>query len=366
MITTPTLLVDEQKCRANIKRMVQKAINHDLELRPHFKTHQSADIGEWFKDEGVTGITVSSVSMADYFARHGWKDITIAFPVNLRETDRINSLADKVELTLLISDIDSLDELANKLENSVSIFIEIDTGSNRSGFKVTDHSNIDKLLESLRDSPNFIFKGFYSHPGHSYSSNSEQEILKVHKDVLAQISQLRSRYDSSIGNYSICIGDTPCCSVAEDFSHINQVSPGNFAFYDMMQAQIGSCDINDIAVVLACPVVAKYPSKNEVIIYGGAVHLSKDRLISDSSTHYGIPVSLTDHGWEIMDGENGYVKSLSQEHGVLKCSSDFMRTTNIGDLVGILPVHSCLCADLMSGYQSLSGEKLNHIRNRIY
>ena len=364
MITTPTLLVDEQKCRTNIKRMAQKARNHDLEFKPHFKTHQSADIGEWFKDEGVTGITVSSVSMAEYFAGHGWSDITIAFPVNLREIDRIKSLADKVELTLLISDADSMDELTSRLEYSASIFIEIDTGSNRSGFKVTDHSNIDKLLETLKGSLNLNFKGFYSHPGHSYSSNSEEQILGVHEDVLEQIFQLRSRYDSAIENYSICIGDTPCCSVAEDFTNINQISPGNFVFYDLMQTQIGSCSVGDVAVALACPVVAKYPSRNEMVIYGGAIHLSKDRLQTDSLTHYGIPVALTDKGWEVKD-DNGYVKSLSQEHGILKCSSDFMNSINIGDLVGILPVHSCLCADLMSGYLNLKGEKLNHIRHRI-
>lgn len=363
MITSPTLLIDEQKCRANISRMADKARNHNLEFRPHFKTHQSADIAEWFQDEGVTGITVSSVQMADYFAGHGWKDITIAFPINLREIDQINKLANKLDLTLLLSDSEPVSKLEEKLQAAVSVLIEIDTGSHRSGFQVSNPEKIDRLLDNLKNAAKLSCKGFYSHPGHSYSSRSKEEILKVHKDVLGQLSVLRSRYDFSAEGFSICIGDTPCCSAADDFDGIDRISPGNFVFYDVMQAEIGSCSIEDIAVALACPVVAKYPSRGEIVIHGGAIHLSKESLNSDSLTHFGLPVRLTDNSWEATDG-NGYVKSLSQEHGIVKCSDKFMNSVNIGDLIAVLPVHSCLTADLMSGYLTLKGKRLNHIRKR--
>lgn len=363
MITSPALLIDEQKCRANILRMAEKARSHKLEFRPHFKTHQSADIAEWFKDEGVTGVTVSSVQMAAYFADHGWKDITIAFPVNLREIDQINKLANEIDLTLLISDSEVVNKLDKKLQSAVHILIEIDTGSHRSGFPVSDPEEIDRVLGNLKNAAKLNLRGFYSHPGHSYSSRSKEEILKVHEDVLGQLAVLRSRYDFSSEGLSICIGDTPCCSAADDFDGIDQISPGNFVFYDVMQAEIGSCSFEDIAVALACPVVAKYPSRNEIVIHGGAIHLSKDRVESGSLAHFGLPVTLTDKGWEAKDG-NGYVKSLSQEHGIVKCSERFINSVSIGDLIAVLPVHSCLTADLMSSYLSLKGEKLNHIRNR--
>ena len=80
-ITRPTLLLDEQKCRANIARMAEKASGNKLIFRPHFKTHQSLELGRWFKDYGVTSITVSSVEMAEYFSSE-WNDITFAFPLN--------------------------------------------------------------------------------------------------------------------------------------------------------------------------------------------------------------------------------------------------------------------------------------------
>ena len=81
MITKPTFLVDEKKCRANIQKIADKAKRNNVEFRAHFKTHQSLAIGRWFKDAGVNKITVSSLDMAKYFASE-WNDITVAFPVN--------------------------------------------------------------------------------------------------------------------------------------------------------------------------------------------------------------------------------------------------------------------------------------------
>lgn len=364
MITSPTLLLDEDKCRANIGRMARKAKNHGLEFKPHFKTHQSGDIGEWFRDEGVTGITVSSVKMAVYFARYGWKDITIAFPLNIRELDKINDLAKRVDLTLLLSDGNSLSALHEQLEAHVHVFIEIDTGANRSGFKVGHPEEIDQLLEKVHQQKHITCKGFYSHPGHSYSARSKKDILNIHADVIEQLTALKTRYDFPAEDFVTCIGDTPCCSAAEDFTAIDQISPGNFVFNDVMQTHIGSCTMKDIAVALACPVVATYPSRNEIIIHGGAIHLSKEMLHTDSLSHFGLPVVLEDSRWQEAVG-NSYVKSISQEHGIITYPAGTLASLSVGDLLGILPVHSCLTADLMSGYRTLQGKYLNHIRNTL-
>ena len=95
-ITRPTLLIDEQKCMENIMRMVHKTTKSDVRLRAHFKTHQSAHIGEWFRSQGIVSIAVSSVKMAVYFANHNWDDITIAFQFNIHEIHVINSIDQKV------------------------------------------------------------------------------------------------------------------------------------------------------------------------------------------------------------------------------------------------------------------------------
>ncbi|MDZ7693841.1 MAG: hypothetical protein U5K69_22425 [Balneolaceae bacterium] len=155
---------------------------------------------------------------------------------------------------------------------------------------------------------------------------------------------------------SVCVGDTPCCSAADNFEGVDEISPGNFVFYDLMQVQIGSCSFPDIAVALAAPVVAKYPNRSELILHGGAVHLSKESIRWNGNRVFGLPVALDEiagkFSWSA-PFHDSYVKALSQEHGVLKCSSQLFSELQIGDLVGILPVHSCLTANLMGNHYLL-------------
>ena len=80
-IEKPAIILDKDRVLWNINKMVLKASKSGVRFRPHFKTHQSFQIGEWFKEHGVSSITVSSVDMAIYFSKYGWQDITIAFPV---------------------------------------------------------------------------------------------------------------------------------------------------------------------------------------------------------------------------------------------------------------------------------------------
>ena len=110
MITKPTLLVDEKKCRENIQKMVEKAKRNDVTLRAHVKTHQSLSVGKWLKEAGIEKITVSSLEMAKYFSKE-WGDITVAFPVNILEIATINLLASCIQLNLLVENRETIDFL---------------------------------------------------------------------------------------------------------------------------------------------------------------------------------------------------------------------------------------------------------------
>ncbi|MCB0397977.1 MAG: hypothetical protein KDD36_15110, partial [Flavobacteriales bacterium] len=50
-----------------------------------------------------------------------------------------------------------------------------------------------------------------------------------------------------------------------------------------------------------------------------------------------------------------YVDRLSQEHGVVKATAERISLTKEGDIVYVLPVHSCMTADLMRSYSDLTG-----------
>lgn len=367
-ITKPTLLINTERVKKNIKRMADKALISGTNFRPHFKTHASASIAEFFKKESVKSITVSNLDMAVYFSKHGWKDISVAFPVNLREIDTINALSRNVNLHLLVESKETAAFLSKNLLVPVNIWIKIDVGYRRTGIDYSDSSAVVELARLIQNSNKLKLMGFLTHAGHSYRAADKEEVKNIYRDMVDKLYSLKDKLrEEGFDDILLSVGDTPTCSLVADLSEVDEIRPGNFVFYDVTQLLIGSCTEDDIAVAIACPVVAKHKDRMEIVVYGGAVHLSKDSVkLKDGTLIYGKPAfgrsDRVEDGWGRFL-ENSYVKSLSQEHGIIKVDKKYFSSIGIGDIIYILPVHSCLAANLMGSYTTLSGEYLVNIRN---
>jgi len=346
-IKKPTLLVDKSKAINNIRTLKQKAEKSQVIFRPHFKTHQSAIVGEWYRSEGVTKITVSSVSMANYFASHGWKDITIAFPLNIREFTSIERLAKSIKLNVVVSSEVHADFISKNSRSPLGVFIKIDTGYHRAGLQLADAQIINKIVSKLKTNKYTSFNGFIAHFGNTYLAKDEDEVRKIYQSSVYILNQLKAEYLHDYPDLLISIGDTPSCSILEQFEKVDEIRPGNFVYYDLTQKYLGSCLEEQIAVAVACPVIDLNLSRNEILIYGGAVHLSKDYIIDNHNIKsFGSIVTLHDTGWGKSIPDT-YLKSISQEHGIISIPKGFSESIKIGDIIGVLPVHSCLSADLL-------------------
>lgn len=357
LIKKPVLLVDERICRENIAAMSSKAQKAGVMFRPHFKTHQSAHIGNWYREAGVDMMTVSSVTMCDYFMKNGWNDITIAFPANPREISDFNRIADKISLNILVTDYEQLVAFSERFYGEVGVFIKIDTGYKRSGIDWNHYADLVRICEYVNEIPSLRMQGLLTHAGNSYSVRGREKVLEVFDDAKSKL--LHTKDIAPVSDLIISMGDTPTCSIATDFTGIGEMRPGNFVFYDLMQSEIGSCTLKDVAVAVACPVVSINRHRDELILYGGAVHLSKDSIVAENGEKiFGKVFMLTDEGWDI-DSEIGYIRSLSQEHGIVKITSENGRKMRPGDIAAVIPVHSCLTADMLRSYLTLEGVIIN-------
>lgn len=337
--------------------MAEKAKRNSMKLVPHFKTAQSHKVGEWAKEYGIREITVSSIKMAEYFCGQGWENIHIAFPFNPLEATRLNRLAKDQSLSVQLINESTTQKLVDVLENPVGFFIEIDAGYGRTGVHVSDFGKIEAILRTAKKSDKLQFKGFYLHPGHTYY---EPDKAAVYDQTRAALGMLKAKYRSEYPKLLTRTGDTPGCSVIEDFGDIDEMGPGNFVFFDMMQVALGSCTREEVAVALAVPVVDIQKEKGEILVHGGGVHLSKDYLPEpDGGKNFGEVVLLTENGWTIPK-ERSFLKSISQEHGIIKASDELLARIKVGDLLGILPIHSCMTADCMRSYLTVNGEKVDH------
>lgn len=362
----PTIYVDKEQVIANLEKMVYKCKNSGITLRPHLKTHQSASIAEWMKPFNITGITVSSIDMAEYFADNGWKDILVAVPVNIHQINRINTLAKKCDLHILIENTVTAKKIVEETTTELNVWIEIDIGYHRTGIDYENNEVLIEVANIIKKKKPLTLKGILTHAGHAYNAKSINDLKDVYRESTNKMIEVKRFLEKNgFFNLAISTGDTPTCSIVEKFDkEISEVRPGNFFFNDLMQLNLGSCQEKEIAMVTACPVISKDENLNKLVIYGGGIHLSKEHIdYNDQKQIFGLIAKLNPNtAGRTPPIPNVYVNSLSQEHGIVTGPIEFIKSTNIGDVLLVLPVHSCMVANLYKNYYTFEGEKLTSFR----
>jgi D-serine deaminase-like pyridoxal phosphate-dependent protein len=189
--------------------------------------------------------------------------------------------------------------------------------------------------------------------------HNKAERQKSFKAIAEGMRRIRDRaVAAGISSCLISVGDTPGTTAAKDFAGVDEVRPGNFVYFDAQQFHLGSCEEDEIAAAVVCPVVAVHPERREVILYGGAVHLSaqfEEHPEVRGQRMYGYVVPVTPDGWGRIDPKN-YMRSVSQEHGVARFDGDFPEGLKAGDLVCVIPVHSCLAVHALDRAITTDGE----------
>lgn len=358
----PRLTLDLDKATRNITRIANKFKAHGVFYRPHFKTHQSAAVAEHFKPLGVTGITVSSLDMAAYFADHGWQDITLAVPINLGQVEGFAQLAKRITLHGLVDCVETAAALNDALQVSCPLWVKVDVGYGRVGVHWANEQGVLDLVKCINASDRLDFKGLLTHSGHTYACRGRDEVVACFEEGRHRMLSLKQMLRQHGIDALISMGDTPSASLADNFEGVDEMRPGNCVFYDLVQQQVGSCEVEDIAVATACPVIGKYKDDLKIVIYGGSVHLSKDSFHLDGQRLFGQLALPEQTGWHAVPMSDAKVVSCCQEVSTIKVSQTLFDQIQLGQTVYILPAHACLAAEVYPRYVTTTGQALERFR----
>lgn len=357
-LPTPSLLLDRPVLERNVAAMNARAQRHGVALRPHMKTAKSAKVASLATAGNKGGICVSTVAEAEYFARHGFRDITYAFGVVPQKLDRLAKLrGDGVSVRLLIDDVENAKAVAERaaaLGASFDVQIEIDSGQNRGGLK-PDASALIELGWALAGSGALRFIGVLTHGGHSYDCRGAAECRQAAEEERAAIVGAAERLSAAgLPCAEVSPGATPTAVHAARLDGVTEMRPGNYMFFDLHQTGIGSCAAEDIAVSVLATVVGHNRAHNRILIDAGGLALSKDTGANE-------PLPNTGYGW-VMDlaGKQRIgdlrVGRVSQEHGQVESDAPLpFDRLPIGARVRILPNHSCMTAAAYEHYDVLAG-----------
>ena len=362
-LQTPALLLDQRRMRANIRRMANHAASLGTVLRPHVKTHKSADVLKEVAAAGNThGITVSTLREAEYFFEQGERDILYAVGIIPSKLEaiaalvargaRIKIILDSVEAARLVA------EKAAELDLALPVLIELDVDGHRSGIAPNSNKLLPVADAILQGAPHLLFRGVMTHAGESYHASSEADLkaaAKNERDMAVHAADRLRRAGIEVAEVSI--GSTPTGLFSEDLSGITEVRVGVYVFFDLVMAGIGVCDTSDIALSVLASVIGHQADKHWAITDAGWMAMSRDRGTANQSVDQGYGLVL---GLDGEPMEDFFVARTNQEHGIIE-SRDGMGDPlrlSIGDRVRILPNHACATASEYDCYYVIEGGEI--------
>lgn len=348
-LPTPALLLDVDKLEANLRRMAARARHLGVALRPHVKTHKCVEVARRQLDEGASGITVSTLFEARAFAEAGFRDITWAFPLILDRLPEVVDLAERITLAVLVDSPEAVSALIDQ-GTQMRVFLKVDCGYHRAGVDPEGESVVE-LARRLSDAAHLDFAGILTHAGHSYHCRGRDALLAVahqERDVMAGCAARLRVADISVPIVSI--GSTPTMSVIDDLTGIDEIRPGNYAFYDLSQVIFGAASVADCALTVLTSVVSAQPGAEHSIVDAGALALSKDAGPKDLG-HDSMGAVFADYSRGRLHPEIR-LTALSQEHGHLS------ERLAVGRRLRVLPNHSCLTAAQFDAYLVVRGDRV--------
>jgi D-serine deaminase-like pyridoxal phosphate-dependent protein len=328
---TPLAVVDEAVMQGNLERMAGLAVAGRVRLRPHAKTHKSAEVARRQLALGAVGLTVATLNEAEVFASGGVEDILLAHPpVGEVKLHRLNTLARQARRLAVA--LDSVD-VARALPQQVEVMWEVDTGLHRIG-TAPGEPTVSAVTELVRVIGQERFRGLITHGGHVYRAEDDAERRRAAADevngVLQSAEELRSR---GIAVRELSIGSTPTAGV-HPLDGITEMRPGTYVYGDANQVTLGAQRLEDCALaVVAC--VVSTPAADRAVVDAGSKILSADLRV------HGL------NGFGIVLGKPHLtVARLSEEHAVLTAEGATGLSTD--DLVVIIPSHACTTVNLNS------------------
>jgi D-serine deaminase-like pyridoxal phosphate-dependent protein len=319
-------------------------------LRAHVKTCKSIDVLRVLAGGSEVPITVSTLAEAHYFFAHGVTDILYAVgiaPVKLPEVAALIRAGCKLRIVLdTLEAARAVRAFADAKGVPIEALIEIDSDGHRAGVAADD-----PLLIGIGRALGTSLAGVMTHAGASYDCRSPDEFEAMAEQERALTVNAAERLRAAgLPCPIVSVGSTPTISYARDLTGVTEARVGVYAFGDLVQAELGTCEIDDIALGVLASVIGHNRQHGRVLIDAGFLALSRDRGTADLPVDWGFGAVADPFSGAIIEGVT--VSSTNHEHGIVTARSgtiDF-DLFPLGSRVKILPNHACATAAAYGRY----------------
>ncbi len=340
-IPSPALVVYLPLVQQNIARAIATVDGDVKKLRPHVKTHKTAEIIEMEREAGILKHKCATLREAEMLAQNGIEDILIAYQMvgpNINRFLLLQQRYPNADFKVIVDHLEAVAALstaAEKLGLNVKVMLDLDVGMNRTGVPVGDIAV--EIYESIDRSDSLQPCGLHVYDGHIHD-----EDIVARRDAcnqsLAQVEEMQDMLSAKgLAVPLIVMGGTPTFPIYAETPGV-EASPGTFIFHDYGYTTRYP-DLGFIPAALLLSRVISIPTPNRITL-----DLGHKAIAADPDGVRGIILNIDDTE----------VDTQHEEHWAVNVPKD--TPIQIGQEVYVCPTHICPCVALHPFYYLIDAD----------
>ncbi|TFG14953.1 MAG: hypothetical protein EU535_02500 [Promethearchaeota archaeon] len=326
-IPTPALVLNYNIMVENIQNMAKFAKEHNIDHRPHVKTHKCPIIAHMQIKAGCKGITVAKVGEAEVFAQTGLDDIFIANQVIVpNHIDRLAKLNKYIKIRCAVDsqkNILDLSNIAAKNNTTLNVFLDVNLGLGRSGVEPGEPAL--EMANFIKKTPNIELVGLMGYEGHLTPMMNLDQKEKMANECFKKIVDTRDLLNKNGFNVNdITTSGSGTYRYAAVYDGITEIRPGTYIFSDE-HLQMIEKEFKIAVTILGT--IQNQTGKKEFTTDAGAKAIA---------TGDGKP--------EFKDIPKSKIRVMNEEHTQFKAIG--VDNLEIGQKIEFIPAHICTSVNL--------------------
>jgi D-serine deaminase-like pyridoxal phosphate-dependent protein len=333
-LETPSILIDLDIMQRNLEAMQKRCDDLGIQFRPHIKTHKIPAIAKMQLAVGAVGIACQKVSEAEVFVDAGITDIQIPYNiVGERKTARLAELAKRAKVTVTVDNSTVIDGIAAAAKNAgvtINMLVELVALNNRTGTTPENALELAKHIVSYGDC--LHFGGIMIYPAD----------VAIRPRLQKTISLLS---EAGIPVETVSGGGSGAILESHLVPELTEMRVGTYVFWDWGSVKKEWATFDDCAMKIRVTVVSAN-EPNRVIVDGGSKTVNAETL--DGCYGY------------IVEYPNARLHKVNEEHGYVDFSA-YDTMPKVGDILHIIPVHTCVVTNLHNRIYGVRGENIEQV-----
>ena len=344
-LNTPALILDLAAFERNVARMADFARKHGLALRPHAKSHKSADIARAQIAAGAVGLCCAKLGEAEALAAEGIDGLHLTSPVVTPPAiARLAALSRRLTSLSVVADHPAaVAALASAAQGGLplTVFVDIDPGIRRTG--VATANDAVTLARLIADCPSLRYGGVQFYCG------AQQHIQNFaeRREAIAERTRYLSKYLADLAAAGlppkvVTGGGTGSHAIDAELGVLTELQVGSYIFMDREYAE---CDLDGGGAM---------PFETALLVDARVISANTIGLITIDA---GLKAFATDAGPATIiagAGDDARYRFMGDEHGAVMGTD----LPGLGARITLGTPHCDPTVNLYDAYHVINGEDL--------